>query len=225
MEKIAIIDLGSNTVRLLLVEVKESGHFQIVDQLKEAPRLGEGMERDGFLKPQRIAETVKTLKMFKKLCDASGVERIIAVGTAAENSVAVVDTGEAVASCQRVGSGCAFGVIDCPDLPGQVQLIFEAVVHLAGEGDLLGLEFHKRTFVHCFGEVNDLFAQNFRVLGVIAESVLIGDLAYAVGVAGAFPGSRQGRQQHGSKNSDDRYYNQQFDKGKVFFHFWTFLFG
>ena len=41
------------------------------------------MDRDGFLKPQRIAETIKTLKMFKKLCDASGVERIIAVGTAA----------------------------------------------------------------------------------------------------------------------------------------------
>ncbi|MBE7081931.1 MAG: exopolyphosphatase, partial [Clostridiales bacterium] len=47
MEKIAIIDLGSNTARLLLVEVKETGHFQIVDQLKESPRLGEGMEKDG----------------------------------------------------------------------------------------------------------------------------------------------------------------------------------
>ena len=64
MEKIAIIDLGSNTVRLLLVEVKESGHFQIVDQLKDAPRLGEGMERDGFLKPARIQRTIRTLKMF-----------------------------------------------------------------------------------------------------------------------------------------------------------------
>ena len=48
MERIAIIDLGSNTARLLLVDVMENGHFQIVDQLKEAPRLGEGMERDGF---------------------------------------------------------------------------------------------------------------------------------------------------------------------------------
>ncbi|MCQ2387012.1 MAG: Ppx/GppA family phosphatase [Clostridia bacterium] len=83
MEKIAIIDLGSNTARLLLVEVKENGHFQIVDQLKEAPRLGEGMEKDGFLKPARIQETIKTLKMFRKLCDVNGIERIIAVATAA----------------------------------------------------------------------------------------------------------------------------------------------
>lgn len=83
LERIAIIDLGSNTARLLLVDVKENGHFQIVDQLKEAPRLGEGMERDGFLKPARIQETIKTLKLFRKLCDVNGIERIIAVATAA----------------------------------------------------------------------------------------------------------------------------------------------
>ena len=83
MERIAIIDLGSNTARLLLVDVSENGYFQIVDQLKEAPRLGEGMERDGFLKPARIHETINTLKMFRKLCDVNGIERIIAVATAA----------------------------------------------------------------------------------------------------------------------------------------------
>ncbi len=83
MEKIALIDLGSNTARLLLVNVSENGYFQIFDQLKEAPRLGEGMEKDGFLKPARIQETIKTLKMFRKLCDVNGIDRIIAVATAA----------------------------------------------------------------------------------------------------------------------------------------------
>ncbi len=83
MENIAIIDLGSNTARLLIVNVKENGHFQIIDQLKESTRLGEGMEKDGFLKPARIQDTIKTLKMFKKLCDANGIEKIIAVATAA----------------------------------------------------------------------------------------------------------------------------------------------
>ncbi len=83
MERIAIIDLGSNTARLLIVEITDSGHFHVIDQLKEAPRLGEGMERDGFLKPARIQDTIKTLKMFRKLCDAYGIERTIAVATAA----------------------------------------------------------------------------------------------------------------------------------------------
>lgn len=83
MEKIGIIDLGSNTARLVIVDMFTDGHYMVVDELKESVRLGQDMDRDGFLKPQRIAETIKTLKMFKRLCDASGVERIIAVGTAA----------------------------------------------------------------------------------------------------------------------------------------------
>ena len=83
MEKIGIIDLGSNSARLVIVQMLGDGHFVVIDQLKESVRLGKDMERDGFLKPQRIAETLKTIKMFRKLCDAYGIERIIAVATAA----------------------------------------------------------------------------------------------------------------------------------------------
>ncbi len=83
MEKIGIIDLGSNSARLVIVELFGDGHFMVVDELKESVRLGQDMERDGFLKPQRVAETIRTLKMFKKLSDANKVDRIIAVATAA----------------------------------------------------------------------------------------------------------------------------------------------
>ena len=83
MEKIGIIDLGSNSARLVIVNIFEENYFMVVDELKESVRLGQDMERDGFLKPQRVSETIKTLKMFRKLCDASGVTRIIAVATAA----------------------------------------------------------------------------------------------------------------------------------------------
>ena len=83
MEKIGIIDLGSNSARLVIVNLFADGYFMVVDELKESVRLGQDMERDGFLKPARVAETIKTLKMFRKLCDASNVSRIIAVATAA----------------------------------------------------------------------------------------------------------------------------------------------
>jgi len=83
LEKIGIIDLGSNSARLVIVNMFEEGYFMVVDELKESVRLGQDMERDGFLKPQRVAETVKALRMFKRLCDASGVNRIIAVATEA----------------------------------------------------------------------------------------------------------------------------------------------
>ena len=83
MEKIGIIDLGSNSARLVIVNLFTEGYFMVVDELKESVRLGQDMERDGFLKPARVAETIKTLKMFRKLCDSSGVTRVIAVATAA----------------------------------------------------------------------------------------------------------------------------------------------
>jgi exopolyphosphatase/guanosine-5'-triphosphate,3'-diphosphate pyrophosphatase len=83
MEKIGIIDLGSNSARLVIVKLFGDTHFMVEDELKESVRLGQDMDRDGFLKPQRVAETIKTLKMFKRLCDANGVARIIAVATAA----------------------------------------------------------------------------------------------------------------------------------------------
>ena len=83
MEKIGIIDLGSNSARLVIVNLFADGYFMVVDELKESVRLGQDMEHDGFLKPQRVAETIKTLRMFKRLCDASGVKQIIAVATEA----------------------------------------------------------------------------------------------------------------------------------------------
>lgn len=83
MEKIGIIDLGSNSARLVIVRLFGDGYFMVEDELKESVRLGQDMDRDGFLKPQRVAETIKTLKMFRRLCDASEVSRIIAVATAA----------------------------------------------------------------------------------------------------------------------------------------------
>ncbi|MCL2752092.1 MAG: Ppx/GppA family phosphatase [Firmicutes bacterium] len=81
MEKIAVIDLGSNTVRMVLANILDGGHFVVFDELKETVRLGQDMDKDGILKAARIDQAIKTLRMFRKLCDAYKVDKIIAVGT------------------------------------------------------------------------------------------------------------------------------------------------
>ena len=55
MEKIAVIDLGSNSARLVLVNILEGGYFVVFDELKETVRLGQDMDWNGIIKPQRIA--------------------------------------------------------------------------------------------------------------------------------------------------------------------------
>lgn len=81
MEKIAVIDLGSNSVRMVLANILEGGYFVVFDDIKETVRLGQDMEKDGFLKSSKIAQAIKTLKMFRKLCDAYQVDKIIAIAT------------------------------------------------------------------------------------------------------------------------------------------------
>lgn len=81
MNNIAIIDLGSNSARLVLAHVISDSYFVVYDELKENVRLAQDMEREGYLKQARIAQAVKTLKMFRKLCDANNVDKVYAFAT------------------------------------------------------------------------------------------------------------------------------------------------
>jgi len=81
VEKIAVIDLGSNAIRLVVVNIMSNGYFVVFDELKETVRLGQDMSRDGFLKPSKIAQAVKTLKMFRKLCDSYNVDKVYSIAT------------------------------------------------------------------------------------------------------------------------------------------------
>ncbi len=83
MERIAIMDLGSNSVRLVIIEINENNSYRIVNEVKEMARLSEGMGVDSKIKPEALSRTLKTLKLFKRLCDASNISYTMAVATAA----------------------------------------------------------------------------------------------------------------------------------------------
>ncbi len=167
MEKIGIIDLGSNSARLVIVEIFDENYFVVVDELKESVRLGQDMDRDGFLKPQRVAETIKTLKMFKRLCDSSGVTRIIAVATAAvrraKNQRSFLDEIQAtvgirvdVLSEEEEATLVYRGVINSMDVP-------KGIILEIGGGSTKIIYYNRRSILHFvtlgFGAVTltDLF--------------------------------------------------------------------
>ena len=170
MEKIVIIDQGSNSARLVIVELFGDGHDLLVDERKESVRLGQDMDRDGFLKPQRVAETIKTLKMFKRLCDTSNVSRILAVATAAvrraKNQRSFLDEIQAtcgikvnVLSEEEEATLVYRGVINSMDIPK--GLILEI-----GGGSTKIVYYNRRTILNYatmpFGAVTltDLFADD-----------------------------------------------------------------
>ena len=82
-ERIAAIDVGSNSVRLLVAEYDPASGLTIVDELKDQPRLAAGLARTGCLNEAAIDRAIQTLGRMREVCQRRGVRRIAAVATAA----------------------------------------------------------------------------------------------------------------------------------------------
>ncbi len=91
--RLGIIDIGSNSIRLVIYELTTDSH-RIIDEAKESPRLSERIGADGRLAHSQIMNIVSILSHFKALCEASGATRVKAVATAAirnaSNSLEIV---------------------------------------------------------------------------------------------------------------------------------------
>ena len=79
----AAIDVGTNTVRLLVGEAKDPGRFRSIFAAQEITRLGEGLLPSREIQP---APMDRTLAVLSRYCDAAtshGAEAILALGTSA----------------------------------------------------------------------------------------------------------------------------------------------
>ena len=83
MKKIASIDIGSNTVRLLILEFDENQNFQILISRRVITRLGEGMDIHGKLMQPRMSATLSALSTFQQDCLDHGNPPLHAVATSA----------------------------------------------------------------------------------------------------------------------------------------------
>ncbi|MCX8130756.1 MAG: Ppx/GppA family phosphatase [Clostridia bacterium] len=84
-KKIGIIDLGSNSVRLVIFEVTQNGAFKLIDDISDTIRLSENMIDGKYLNDFAMRRALKTIKLFRKLCLSHNIplKSIIAVATAA----------------------------------------------------------------------------------------------------------------------------------------------
>jgi exopolyphosphatase/guanosine-5'-triphosphate,3'-diphosphate pyrophosphatase len=82
MPVFAAVDIGSNSVRLSIAELRR-GRLVPLHQDREVTRLGEGVFRDGSLNPQAMAHTLKVLRRFHRAVQSYAVERTRVVATSA----------------------------------------------------------------------------------------------------------------------------------------------
>lgn len=82
-QKIASIDIGSNTLRLLILEGGDNGDFREVATDRAITRLGEGMDTQKRLLEHRIQATIDVLRRFLDTCRNYGEMPVRAVATSA----------------------------------------------------------------------------------------------------------------------------------------------
>lgn len=83
MRQTAIIDVGSNSFRLIVVEFVPELWFKLVDEVRESVRLAEGMGEALMLQPAAIERAIDTLKMYAAFCHSAGIRDIRVCATAA----------------------------------------------------------------------------------------------------------------------------------------------
>lgn len=79
----AIIDIGSNSIRVVIYQVNVDLTFKIIDQEKSIVRLGSYLNKDNYINNEGVDITVRVLREFKDLCDIYGATEIDAVATEA----------------------------------------------------------------------------------------------------------------------------------------------
>ncbi|GAC1553181.1 MAG: Ppx/GppA phosphatase family protein [Herpetosiphon sp.] len=83
MQRLGIIDLGSNSARMQVMAFEPHAHFKLVDEIKETVRLVEGAAATNVLQPEPIRRAIKAVRMFAALGRATDVPRIIGIATSA----------------------------------------------------------------------------------------------------------------------------------------------
>jgi exopolyphosphatase/guanosine-5'-triphosphate,3'-diphosphate pyrophosphatase len=89
--RVAAVDLGTNSTRLLVADVVD-GRIEEVSRREAITRLGEGVDERRRLLPLPIARVRNMLAEFRREAEALGAERVLAVGTSA---VRDAENGEA----------------------------------------------------------------------------------------------------------------------------------
>src|SRR3954451_19622531 len=99
-QRLAVIDLGSNSFRLVVFTARD-GWWKRTDEIYEAVRIGEGLAATGELGERGMARAQATMEVFAHFCDANGLsaDEVDAVATSAirdaMNARAFLDRAEA----------------------------------------------------------------------------------------------------------------------------------
>ncbi|MDZ4818287.1 MAG: Ppx/GppA phosphatase family protein [Planctomycetota bacterium] len=81
--RLAAIDIGSNSVRLMVAEPLRGGNYRILDEERESTRLGRNLGTTGGLSPESVELTLTALRRFKQIATGFQVDELRTIATCA----------------------------------------------------------------------------------------------------------------------------------------------
>ena len=85
--KVAVIDLGSNTARLVVMHAVPGYSFRLEDEIREVVRLRHGITDDG-LSEDAMSRAFSTLRLFSRFCQSYAVDLVLPTATSAVREAA-----------------------------------------------------------------------------------------------------------------------------------------
>lgn len=83
MQRLAVIDIGTNSIHMVLAEIGKNLSYKIVDRIKEMARLGDGTFASQRLSQEVMDRGLAVLKRFSILAKNKGFDTILPVATSA----------------------------------------------------------------------------------------------------------------------------------------------
>ena len=81
--RLAAIDIGTNSIHMVVASTTEGGGFEVVDREREVTQIGRGSFRTGLLQRGPMRQTIEALESFVQLARRMDVDRILCTATAA----------------------------------------------------------------------------------------------------------------------------------------------
>jgi len=81
--RLAAIDIGTNSIRLIVAEVEPDGTYRVLDEEQEMSRLGRGLYRTGRLGHVPMERALEALGKMKAIADGFAVRELRAIATSA----------------------------------------------------------------------------------------------------------------------------------------------
>jgi exopolyphosphatase/guanosine-5'-triphosphate,3'-diphosphate pyrophosphatase len=81
--RIAAIDIGTNSIHMIVVQVRPDLSFEVIDREKDMVRLGAGGLDGKSLTPSAVTAALQTLAKFKRIAESHKVDEIVAAATSA----------------------------------------------------------------------------------------------------------------------------------------------